>query len=296
MDTNSLFHNRLMTGDYHPKVNYYYFKQWDDFRMAFHEHNSVEIMYVISGQCQVDAATDTWSLKKGDFILLDANVSHRLIVEKNNPCRMLNIEFVFEHKLGPFPSLRQLAEGSVALTNWLSKDSPYVVLKDPDEIYHTLKSLVLQLDEIGTDHELMVQLLLAQVLLRTATLAIESKAHDHQPSDEYVKSAVTYIHHHYDCDIQVKDIAASVSVHPGYFHRIFKASMGVTIMEYLTMIRMEKAKMLLAQTDIPITDIASYVGINSREYFSSLFKKYTGSTPLHYRKSLYIQVLTDSRS
>ncbi len=296
MDTNSLYSTRLKTDDYHPKVNYYYFKQWDDFRMPFHEHNSVEIMYVIRGQCQVDAASDTWLLKKGDFILLDANVSHRLVVEKNNPCRMLNIEFVFEPNMGPFPSIRQLAEGSIALAAWLSKDKPYAVLKDPDEIYHTLKSLVLQLDAVRADNELMVQLLLAQVLLRTATLVIEAKDHDHQPSDEYVKNAVTYIHHHYDCDIQVKDIAASVNVHPGYFHRIFKASMGCTVMEYLTSIRMEKAKMLLAHTDIPIADIASYIGINSREYFSSLFKKHTDSTPLHYRKSLDIQVSNELRS
>lgn len=293
METNSLYQNKLIAGNYHPKINFYYFKQWDDFRMSFHEHNSVEIMYVITGQCQVDAATDTFALKKGDFILLDANVSHRLIVEKNNPCRMLNIEFVFVDKKSSFPTMKQLAEGSQALTEWLSKDTPYVVLKDPDEIYHTLKSLVLQLDELGSDNEMMVQLLLAQVLIRTATLAIEAKDHQHQPSDEYVKNAVTYIHHHYDCDIQVKDIAASVNVHPGYFHRIFKASMGCTVMDYLANIRIEKAKMLLAHTDIPITDIASYIGINSREYFSSLFKKHTGSTPLNYRKSLHIQVQED---
>lgn len=293
METNSLYQNKLIAGDYHPKINFYYFKQWDDFRMSFHEHNSVEIMYVITGQCKVDAATATFALKKGDFILLDANVSHRLIVEKNNPCRMLNIEFVFVDKKSSFPTMKQLAEGSQALTEWLSKDTPYVVLKDPDEIYHTLKSLVLQLDELGSDNEMMVQLLLAQVLIRTATLAIEAKDHEHQPSDEYVKNAVTYIHHHYDCDIQVKDIAASVNVHPGYFHRIFKASMGCTVMDYLANIRIEKAKMLLAHTDIPITDIASYIGINSREYFSSLFKKHTGSTPLNYRKSLHIQVQAD---
>ncbi|MEX1031657.1 MAG: AraC family transcriptional regulator [Paenibacillaceae bacterium] len=293
MDSNSLYHSQLRSGDYHPKVNYYYFKQWDDFRMPFHEHNSVEIMYVITGQCQVDVIEDTFTLKKGDFILIDANVSHRLMVENNNPCRMLNIEFVFEQKMSSLPSMKQLVEGSQNLSVWLSKHTPYVVLKDPDEIYHTLKSLVIQLDDVGSDKEMMIQLLLAQVLIRIATLAIEAKDHEHQPSDEYVKNAITYIQHHYDCDIQVKDIAASVNVHPGYLHRIFKASMDCTVMEYLVTIRMEKAKMLLAHTDIPIADIASYVGINSREYFSSLFRKHTDSTPLRYRRSLYIQVKSE---
>ena len=51
--------------------------------------------------------------------------------------------------------------------------------------------------------------------------------------------------------------------------------------------------MLLAHTNIPISDIAGYVGINSREYFSSLFKKYTNSTPITLRKSLSIQMESD---
>lgn len=293
MESNSLYHPRLRSGDYQPKVNYYYFKQWDDFHMPFHEHNSVEIMYVITGLCQIDVAKSSFELKKGDFILIDANVSHRLIVRSNQPCRMLNIEFVFEGSTGFAPSMKQLVGGSHSLITWLSSQEPYVILKDTDEIYHTLKSLVIQLDEHGTDNEMMIQLLLAQLMIRIASIAIKAKSHDQQPSDGYVKNAITYIQHHYDYDIQVKDIAASVNVHPGYLHRIFKASLGCTVMEYLATIRMEKAKMLLAHTNIPISDIAGYVGINSREYFSSLFKKYTNSTPLHFRKSLSIQIESD---
>lgn len=47
---------------------------------------------------------------------------------------------------------------------------------------------------------------------------------------------------------------------------------------------MEKAKMLLARTDIPITQIADYIGLNSRQYFSMLFRKLTGVTPIEYRR------------
>src|SRR5690554_5725144 len=118
MESNSLYNPLFITGEYHPKVNYYYFKQWDDFRMPFHEHNSVEIMYVITGQCQVDVADDSYALKKGDFILIDANVTHRLIVEKDKPCRMLNIEFLFDHKTTTTPSLKQLVGGSQNLSAW----------------------------------------------------------------------------------------------------------------------------------------------------------------------------------
>ena len=105
-----------------------------------------------------------------------------------------------------------------------------------------------------------------------------------------MKQSVEYIHHHYDCDIQVKEIAAAVSLHPGYLHRIFKAGMGCTMMDYLMRLRMEKARMLLEQTDIPVIDICSYVGVNSRQYFSTLFKRYTGVTPKAYRQSVMKEV------
>ncbi|MNO14464.1 Cupin domain protein [compost metagenome] len=77
---------------------------------------------MISGVCKVDVLDQLQSkkfrqessntLKKGDFILIDANVPHRLIVEKENPCRMLNIEFRFCAKSSQdrFPSIRQCLE------------------------------------------------------------------------------------------------------------------------------------------------------------------------------------------
>jgi AraC-like DNA-binding protein len=286
MDTYSLYQSELKTAEYHPKVVAYYFKRWNDFRMPFHTHNAVEIMYVIEGKCVVDAENTSFALKKGDFIVLDANVSHRLVVEHDSPCRMLNIEFAFTGKEGIFPSIKDLAAENQALASLLTMERPYFVLRDLNEVYHTLKSLVLELDERGMENELMGQLLLSQLLIRIARLAKEAENSEPQQADLYVKKAVAYIHHHYDCDIQVKDIASAVNLHPGYLHRIFKTHMGCTVMEYLSSQRVEKAKMLLAHTDIPVIDISDYIGINSRQYFSSIFKKHTGKSPLEFRKSI----------
>ncbi|MNB95032.1 Bifunctional transcriptional activator/DNA repair enzyme AdaA [compost metagenome] len=77
-----------------------------------------------------------------------------------------------------------------------------------------------------------------------------------------------------------------MNVHPGYLHRIFKAQTGRTLTDYLNLLRMEKAKMLLGQSEIPVAEIADYVGISSRQYFHLLFKKYAGVTPVEYRNSI----------
>ncbi|HEY0826880.1 MAG TPA: AraC family transcriptional regulator [Bacilli bacterium] len=290
----SLYHKELTTGEYHPKVTAYYFRQWDSYRMPFHAHRAVEIMYVISGDCVVETLKESFSLKKGDFILLDANVSHNLLVGEENPCRMLNVEFVFASAEGGFPSIKDLAASNGTLTSFLSDERPFIVLKDLSEVYHTLKSLVLELDEKGMENGLMVHLLLSQLLIRIARLAIEAKESEQQQADFYVKKAIAFIHHNYDRDIQVKDIASVVNLHPGYLHRIFKANTNSTVVEYLTALRVDKARMLLAQTDIPVIEISEYVGINSRQYFSAIFKKYTGKSPVEFRKTISASKWTQS--
>ena len=138
------------------------------------------------------------------------------------------------------------------------------------------------------------ELLFAQLVLAIARLHGESGAQGNHSADLYVKKSVEYMHHNYDRDIQVKDIAAAVSLHPGYLHRIFRAHHGKTLTGYLTELRMEKAKMLLRETDIAIADICDYVGVGSRQYFHAMFKKYTGQTPIAYRNAVDTQIL-DSR-
>jgi AraC-like DNA-binding protein len=286
MEFNSLYDPVLRTGEYHANVAAFYYKQWNDYNMAYHKHNSVEIMYVISGKCVVNTVDEQHLMRKGDFILIDANVPHNLVVDKGGPCRMLNIEFIFVDKTGMFPSIKDLAQGNAALMKLLDHINPYLLLRDPNEVYYTLKSLVFELDKGSLDNEWMIQLLLAQLLIRVADLAVEREDPESHQIDLYVKDAIAYIHHHYDYPIQVKDIAASVNLHPGYFHRIFKSNTGKTVVEYLTSLRIEKAKMLLAHTDIPVIDISDSIGINSREYFSAIFRKHTGVTPVAYRKSI----------
>ncbi|QYR23947.1 AraC family transcriptional regulator [Paenibacillus sp. sptzw28] len=256
--------------------------------MGFHAHHTVEIMYVISGTCTVEMKDQPIVMRKGDLIMIDGGVPHRLIVEKDNPCRMLNVEFTFTDCEGVYPSMKQLAQGNAALRELLHRQNSYIVLRDPSDVYYTLKSLVMELDSAGNgDDSNMAHLLISQLIIRVARLAAEeAKDSAVRQIDHYVRRAAEYIHQHYDCDIQAKDIAAAVNLHPVYLQRIFKASMNVTMTEYLAELRVEKAKMLLARTDVPIIEIADYVGLGSRQYFSALFKKYTGLSPAVYRKSV----------
>lgn len=279
----SLYESKLLEGAYFPQIAAYYYKQWDGFEMKFHRHNRVEVMYVISGTCRVDTESRSFQMKKGDFILIDADVSHKLHVDQGSPCRMLNVEFHFADAGSAAPSMKAMAEGNRAVAQLLALKVPYVLLRENGDVYATLKNLIHEMDAKAADNQLMISLLLSQLIIRIATVAVEVTASSASESNEYVNEMIRYIYQNYDRDIQVKDIALAVNLHPGYVHRIFKASTGRTVTEFLTTYRMEKAQMLLTHTDIPIVEISDYVGINSSQYFSTLFKKITGKTPLEYR-------------
>lgn len=283
----SLFQQTLEEGDYVPRFYAYYYKQWINYEMPYHQHDSTEIMYMISGVCRIDVKVgDTeksLTLKKGEFMVLDADVPHRLIVEQTVSCRMLNVEFGFMETEGRALSLRQIAREEQEVSFLLNRPFPYLVLVDQEEVYPVLRSLVLELDQRGTEGRMMTHMLFIRLLVCIARLYDERERSEVQQSEFYIKRSVDFLHQNYDRNIQVKDVAAEVNLHPGYLHRVFRRGTGRTITAYLTMIRMEKAKMLLEQTDIPIHEISDYVGVGSRQYFHMLFKKYTETTPVEYR-------------
>lgn len=330
--SSSLFRREWLEGDKYPRVFAYYFRQWADYTMSFHTHQSVEIMYVLSGECCIEiggapaersggeagdwtddradadaanllsskpASSGTaltrhedirgYRLKKGQFMLLDGKVPHRLIVQETGPCRMLNVEFDMVEKETALPSLRELADEDEAVGELAGEAASHLVLSDSDELYPLLKSLVTELSEGENRRGVRVLLLFAQLLVTIAHLRKEMLAKGDDPAGRYVSDAIRYMRQNYDRDIQVKDIAAAVNLHPGYLHRLFGAATDTTITAYLTELRIDKAMMLLRQTDIPINDICEYTGIGSRAYFHALFRKHTGITPVEYRKSHHVQ-------
>jgi two-component system response regulator YesN len=110
--------------------------------------------------------------------------------------------------------------------------------------------------------------------------------HNQSRIERVVEQAEEYIRQHYAHDITLNDVSAEVFVSPQYLSRIFHTQKGISFIEYLNRYRIDKAKELLHQKDIPITEVAFQSGYNDYKYFGNVFKKYSGFTPRDFRKKI----------
>lgn len=101
---------------------------------------------------------------------------------------------------------------------------------------------------------------------------------------DVIDQVKAYVSHQYNNDqVSLKTISAHVRISPSHLSKIFSQETGQTITEYLTQIRIGKAKELLKTTSNKTFEIAYKVGYNDSHYFSNIFKKTTGFTPREYR-------------
>ena len=104
-------------------------------------------------------------------------------------------------------------------------------------------------------------------------------------ASEYIKTAKDYILMNYYRQCSLADVAANVNISEEYLSRLFRKETGKSFVEFLTEVRMRKAKSLLLRSNCSMSEICDMVGIQSQTYFSTLFRKYYGMTPSDLRKS-----------
>lgn len=98
-----------------------------------------------------------------------------------------------------------------------------------------------------------------------------------------ISPAINYIDANYDKPITLADIARASYISVSRLAHIFKEQMGITLIDYLTSVRIERAKQLLLATEQSCTEICFQVGYNNQSYFTRTFKRLVGMTPRQFR-------------
>ena len=104
--------------------------------------------------------------------------------------------------------------------------------------------------------------------------------------DRRIRRSVELMHIQLDQDLSLKHLAAASYLSPFHFARLFKKLTGATPHNYLAAIRTTRAQLLLAETDLSITEIGARVGYLSSSHFTKAFRTATGATPREFRKAL----------
>lgn len=158
----------------------------------------------------------------------------------------------------------------------IDSQNPYIRKDAFDEILGYMQHLV----EISNDKDLGAEFrrtAFGNAILGALLRGVPNKAHD-----QWLERVTGFIEATYDQPITVQSLAREFSLERNYFTSLFKAKTGRTPSDYLTAVRIEKACLLLKETDEPVASIAAAVGLDTRN-FARIFKRVTGKTPREYK-------------
>ena len=98
--------------------------------------------------------------------------------------------------------------------------------------------------------------------------------------------ARNFIHEHSNDELSLTQVAKAVNISPNYLSEKFKQVTGINFVDYVARTRFEKARVLLHDVDLRISEIAFAVGFQSLSQFNRVFKKLAGKSPTQYRGEL----------
>jgi len=101
-----------------------------------------------------------------------------------------------------------------------------------------------------------------------------------------LRKAERFIWKNYTRKVSLQEIADVSNLSAPYFSTIFKDEMGENLSDYLNRLRVEKATVMLRETDLRISDISAACGFEDQSWFSKIFKNHTGSSPCKYRRTV----------
>lgn len=173
------------------------------------------------------------------------------------------------------PTKKQFARTSQQLLEWGLK----VNLKQLEETYFHTRVLT------PKQYESMISLLtiFGQHLSFVCHQILVQPQHAEPVA---VTRARQFIHDHQSEDLSLTQVAQAVNTSTFYFCKLFKKATGLNFTEYLSQVRVEKAKNLLLNPNLRVSEIAYEIGFQSLTHFNRVFKRITGQSPTEHRKKL----------
>jgi AraC-like DNA-binding protein len=256
--------------------------------MEPNRHDNYEMVYMKKGYAVFEISGQKVEMGPNDIVIIKPMQYHKLIVKSESGCEFIVLYFTFENRINGEHAQIPAED----FLNFVSNkgESPYISLKvsPKNEIVVLLNRILKERKSSEPGSEFLNYLLIMELfVLLSRALKMEWENSVKLKSSklkELIDISINYIHNNFERDISLGDIAKYVFLSPSYFTRAFKEQTGMSPISYLLKIRIERAKEMLVDTGLKISDIALSVGFSNQQRFNEMFKKYAGLTPLQYRK------------
>ena len=243
-------------------------KPYDDMSSS-HYHDGYEIYHLINGSVRYFLDSKIYDLEPGDIILIPPDKLHKTTVISSVPAERLLISFTadfFNKKIGD--NLFNCFNNP-----FVSEPQKYI------DILNKIEDEFLFKDEYTEDIVKNLISILLVKLSRVSTNNIYNSSNS-SLSEEIVK----YINNNYDKNISRQTLANEFYLSENHISTLFKKETGFGFNEYLNIIRIKNSEHLLITTNMSISKISFACGFQDSNYYSSVFKKVNGVSPLKYRK------------
>lgn len=260
----------------------------------YHSHDYIQLWYVKKGQCIHNFNGRIYTLHGGDVFVLPPGVFHSVCIEDEDSI-LMGLDFT-----EAFINEDMVGGGSSDLFDYAYIDPFIVKLEEVKPLFPLAgpvsRTVALLLEEMMAEYESKAshyQLLIKANLLKI--LALISREYS-QGIDQKKKALVDrykaavyrvldYVDAHYSEKIYLEEMCRMTMLSPSYFSDVFKHVTGRTFTEYVSQVRVEKAKGMLKKDDKSISGVAYAVGFSDTAHFDKVFKREVGISPLQYRKS-----------
>jgi len=251
---------------------------------SYHRHNDIEINYLERGSMTYLFSRGRRQVPEGGFAVFWAMFPHRVVtVDDDTSFYCLHIP------LARFLQWRLPAEfvGDVLHGNIVVDQSPAIAAVDRVRFPLWYQDLSEALPEQRQTVFLEIEARLRRVATSMRGVNGVSASISAAPAGTDKLGGMTaFIAERYTEDVTPADVAQHVGLHPKYAMSLFRKAFDMTVVEYLTQLRISHAQRLLATTDLKIVDLAIDAGFGSTSQFYEAFSRVAGCTPTAFREGL----------
>ena len=256
------------------------------FQIPVHWHDEFEIIYVRSGFLTVSISGESYIGKTGEAFVVSPGNLHLMGSQSGTvdyytflfPLKYISFrtDDMLDEKL-----LEPLNSGHLMICPRV-KDTAKELCEQLIEIYMAKKDE----SESKIATQVRTKIILLQFILEMwkKGFVIEN---DTNGRNTVEKEMVSYIQQNFTGKISLREFGEQFHLSEKYISRYFKEHFHITLSQYVTYLRLEHAKQLLQDTDIPVTDVAMQSGYQNVSYFIRSFQKAYAVSPLKYRKNNY---------